>query len=376
MYTEKRFEETKELLKTLIGIPSVSGSEKELAEYIVSTLNQYGVDEVSLQEVKPERYNVRGTFRGGKPGKTTLLTGHIDVVNAGDGWKTDPFKAVEKDGRIYGRGSNDMKAGLAVMMQCIKTACENRENYPGNIEIAFLCDEEAYSIGANYLAKAGVTADFGLSAEPEFNPAIVGAAGKTLIKAYVKGVPSHAAHPQDGVNAVEDAAKFICGYSALDNPAHDKIAAQPYVTLRIDGGIKEYSLIVPDNCEILINKHTVPGETRDVVIERLQNITEEMELKSEFRFSIEEPYYPPYSIDEDNENIKVIKQIFSDVTDCTLSLGYGDGVSDNNIIVPQCGIPVICLGPTGGNMHAANDWVDIEEIKTVLKIYLKYLFEC
>ena len=65
MYTEKRFEETKELLKTLIGIPSVSGSEKELAEYIVSTLNQYGVDEVSLQEVKPERYNVRGTFRGG-----------------------------------------------------------------------------------------------------------------------------------------------------------------------------------------------------------------------------------------------------------------------------------------------------------------------
>ena len=71
----------------------------------------------------------------------------------------------------------------------------NRENYPGNIEIAFLCDEEAYSIGANYLAKAGVTADFGLSAEPEFNPAIVGAAGKTLIKAYVKGVPSYRCPP-------------------------------------------------------------------------------------------------------------------------------------------------------------------------------------
>ena len=79
-----------------------------------------------------------------------------------------------------------------------------------------------------------------------------------------------------------------------------------------------------------------------------------------------------YSIDEDNENIKVIKQIFNDVTDCTLSLGYGDGVSDNNIIVPQCGIPVICLGPTGGNMHAANEWVDIEEIKTVLRICLLY----
>ena len=62
MYTEKRFEETKDLLKTLIEIPSVSGSEEELAKYIASVLDEYGVDEVFLQEVKPARYNVRGTF--------------------------------------------------------------------------------------------------------------------------------------------------------------------------------------------------------------------------------------------------------------------------------------------------------------------------
>lgn len=376
MYRKEMFEETKVLLKNLIEIPSISGNEEEVARFIVKELESYGVDNVYLQEVEKGRYNVRGNFNGGKVGKTTLLTGHIDVVSPGSGWDTNPFKAVEKDGRIYGRGANDMKAGLAVMLTCLKEACCKKEIYPGNIEFAFVCDEEAYSIGANYLVSQGITADFGLSAEPEYDTAIVGAAGKTLIKVTVKGISAHAAHPNEGVNAIEEAGKFIKKYIEIETPTHEKIPAQPYVTLRIDGGIKEYSLIVPDSCEILINKHTVPGESREMVVQKLKDIENDLNLKSIFEFSVEKPYYPSYAIDEDNKHVKKLEELFFEVTGKALVLGYADGVSDNNIIVPQSGIPVICLGPSGGNMHAANEWVDVEKVENVLKIYLRYLFEC
>ena len=145
LYNDFVFEETKYLLKELIKIPSVTGEEKEIAEFIVSKLKMFGIDEAYLQPVRENRYNVIGHFRGGKPGKTILLTGHLDVVSPGEGWTKNPFEAIEEDDRIYGRGANDMKAGIAIIMECIKIAVQQREYFFGDLVVALLCDEEAYS---------------------------------------------------------------------------------------------------------------------------------------------------------------------------------------------------------------------------------------
>ena len=374
LYNDFVFEETKYLLKELIKIPSVTGEEKEIAEFIVSKLKMFGIDEAYLQPVRENRYNVIGHFRGGKPGKTILLTGHLDVVSPGEGWTKNPFEAIEEDDRIYGRGANDMKAGIAIIMECIKIAVQQREYFFGDLVVALLCDEEAYSEGALAFIESGIKADFGLAAEPEYEMIEVGAVGKTLISVTVEGKACHAATPHLGISALDEAAKFIVGLGQVKTANHAKMSGQPFVFLKSKAGSEEYSLVVPDRCELLLNKHTVPGETIESVMETLEQVKRDLGLRADFSFSVQKPFYPPFEISEQNKDVLKLKQIVKEVTGREIPLGYGDGVCDSNYIVPKLNIPTVCYGPSGGNMHAADEWVDVEKLRNVLKVYLAFLF--
>lgn len=375
LYNESVFLETKELLKELIEIPSVTGNEKPISEFILGKLIGFGIDEAYLQPVQKDRCNVIGHFKGGRPGKTLLLTGHMDVVSPGKGWTKEPFKATEDDERIYGRGSNDMKAGIAIILECVKLAVKNREEFCGNLEIALLCDEEAYSEGAIAFVENNIKADFGLAAEPEFEMIEIGAVGKTLISVMVEGKACHAATPHLGLNAMDEAAKFIVGLNQIVTPTHNKMSSQPFVLLKAKCGSDEYSLVVPDKCELLINKHTVPGETIEDVIGMMEQVVKDLDLKAKFTFTLEKPFYPPFEVSENNEHVIRLKKIIKNVTGIDTPVGYGDGVCDSNYIVPKGKIPTVCYGPAGGNMHAADEWVDVENIKSVLKVYLEFLFQ-
>ncbi len=364
----------KEYLKDMIRINSVTGNEAELADYIAEKLKGFGFDSVKKQIVDKDRYNVIAELCGGKPGNTILLTGHMDTVSAGEGWLTDPFEPVEKDGRIYGRGSNDMKAGIAVVLSVVKIAAENRDMLPGKIVVAFVSDEEAYSAGVIALTKEGIKADFGISAEPEYESMIVGAAGKILIRVEVSGLSAHGATPHLGINAVEDAGRFLAGLETIKLKTDSKMGSQPYVALRTEGGFKEYGIVVPDHCSLIINKHTVPGETKESVLEALKALVEDLKLRSGFEFIIERPFYPSYEVDENNIYVNKLRMYYKEVTGKELGIAYGDGVSDNNYLVPEGGIPTVCLGPGGGNIHSCNEWVSIEQMEHIQKIYLMFLF--
>ena len=159
--------ELKEILKKLIAIPSVTGNEHDIAIYIADYLRQCGVDSVELQPVEGNRLNVVAHLKGEKAGPVVLLTGHMDTVAPGEGWRTDPFKATERDGRIYGRGAADMKGGIAAILVAIRNAAAQREQMRGEAIIAFVCDEEAYSKGVDVLIRSGIRAEYGNDAEPE-----------------------------------------------------------------------------------------------------------------------------------------------------------------------------------------------------------------
>lgn len=374
LYNDFVFEETKELLKELIKIPSVTGEEKEIADFIVSKLKMFGIDEAFLQPVQENRCNVIGRFKGGKPGKTILLTGHLDVVSPGDGWTKNPFEAIEEDDRIYGRGANDMKAGIAIIMECIKIAAQKRESFSGDIIVALLCDEEAYSEGALAFIESGIKADFGIAAEPEYEMIEVGAVGKMLISITVEGRACHAATPHLGISALEEAAKFVVALGQVKTMNHAKMSEQPFVFLKSKAGTEEYSLVVPERCELLLNKHTVPGETVESIINTLEQVKRNLGLRANFSFSVQKPFYPPFEISEENEDVLKLKRIVKEVTGREIPLGYGDGVCDSNYIVPKLNIPTVCYGPSGGNMHGADEWVDVEKLRNVLKVYLTFLF--
>lgn len=132
-------------VKELIEIPSVTGEEGALSDYIAQRLRAMGADMVRQQTVAGDRKNVIAEIRGALPGRDILLTGHMDTVEAGDGWSSDPFHAVERDGRIYGRGACDMKAGIAVILDAAEICIQERQFLRGKIMIVLVCDEETYS---------------------------------------------------------------------------------------------------------------------------------------------------------------------------------------------------------------------------------------
>ena len=131
-------EDVKEELKALIRIPSVTGGEEAISQHIFSRLKQIGADYVEKQLVEEGRYNVIARIHGAFPGRRILLTGHMDTVAPGDGWTTEPFEPVERDGKIFGRGANDMKAGIAIIIQVAAAVVAHRQQFSGTLEIVFV----------------------------------------------------------------------------------------------------------------------------------------------------------------------------------------------------------------------------------------------
>ena len=286
--------ELKEILKKLIAIPSVTGNEHDIAIYIADYLRQCGVDSVELQPVEGKRLNVVAHLKGEKVGPVVLLTGHMDTVAPGEGWRTDPFKATERDGRIYGRGAADMKGGIAAILVAIRNAAAQREQMRGEAIIAFVCDEEAYSKGVDALIRSGIRADYGIAAEPE------------------------------------EGAKFLAALDRLPLGQHPKLGCQQYVTLKMEGGFKEYGVVVPEYCEILINKHTVPSETRETVLRDMRELVERLGLRARFEFELQQPYYDAFDLAPDLKPFERVKNIFEEVTGRKMKSAYCSGVSDNN----------------------------------------------
>ncbi len=366
--------ELKEILKKLIAIPSVTGNEHDIAIYIADYLRQCGVDSVELQPVEGKRLNVVAHLKGEKAGPVVLLTGHMDTVAPGEGWRTDPFKATERDGRIYGRGAADMKGGIAAILVAIRNAAAQREQMRGEAIIAFVCDEEAYSKGVDALIRSGIRADYGIAAEPEWD-AVIGAVGKMLIKVRVYGIVAHGSQPEKGINAVEEGAKFLAALDRLPLGQHPKLGCQQYVTLKMEGGFKEYGVVVPEYCEILINKHTVPSETQETVLRDMRELVERLGLRARFEFELQQPYYDAFDLAPDLKPFERVKNIFEEVTGRKMKSAYCSGVSDNNRWVIDAGIPVICLGPHGEGYHQKDEWVELKTVEQMSEIYQRLLME-
>lgn len=359
-------------LKEMIKIPSTSNEEKDLARYVGGKLEQLGI-KVTWQKLQENSENVFAIIKGINHGPKIMLTGHLDTIAPLDGWSTDPFEPVEKGDRVHGLGAADMKAGIATILSIAEIIIKNKLNLKGDLILAFIADEEGHSKGIKELLNMGIKTDVAFMVEPHFDKAVIGAAGKMLIKGKVNGKACHAANPEEGINAIEETAKFIGNLENIKTPHHDKIKAQPYVTLNIDGGYKSYSITVPDFCSFTLNKHTVPGETKEVVLRQLTNLKNNLNLKADFSFEIGEPFYPSYIIDENLEYLKTLRKIYENVTGNELGIDYSNGVSDSNCLVGIGKIPTINFGPAGGPIHAPNEWVSKKQFFTSIEIYLRLI---
>ncbi len=365
-----------DLLKRMVGVDSRLPAEERLAHLVADEIRGLGLDPV-WQVVAPGRPNVWVVAKlGPRPGLVTL-TGHLDTVHAAEGWATDPFGATERGGRLYGLGALDMKSGLACAFAAFKRLLEERVHHDelGSVGFAATVDEEAFGTGARAVLGTEIgRSELILLTEPFHgsgpdDPVPFVMPGKILYRVVVTGRTSHAlCHPERGINAVDDAARIVSALDRLPLGSHPVLGRMNYSTLKIDGGYREYSVVVPEHCEIIITRLLAPGETRSGAVAELESLVASLNLASAVMVEAAPPSYEPFAIDPDHRGMSAFEAAYRVRMGRDPSVGGMLGITDANIYQGEGGIPTIIFGPRGRGLHEKDEYVELDTLGPVVDV--------
>ncbi|MFQ6050894.1 MAG: M20 family metallopeptidase [Candidatus Hydrothermarchaeota archaeon] len=359
-------EKTIDYMKKLIEIPTENPpgeNYREIIQEIQSFLEPY---EIKSEIVEVNRkQNLIAKIEGIKEKPTLLLNGHVDVVPPGNGWETDPFQAVIKNKRVYGRGSSDMKGGLAAMISAMESIADSDIEIKGNLIFIASVDEEIGGMdGLGYLMKRNmVNADLCLVGEPTKLDIVTAEKGVLWIRIGVKGKSAHASLPEKGINAIERASSIIKALSEIEYKKSHPLLGKPTINVgKIRGGTKVN--VVPDYCEIEIDRRIIPGEDiEEVKKEIIENLKGE-ECSIEYFL-----HAKPFEIEKDSEPVLRLKKIIKDITNKEPRIKGIFGFTDARFAYEK-GITPIVFGPGSANQaHTANEYVEIEQVINAAKIY-------
>ncbi len=365
------------LLDSMIQIDSVLPHEEDLASFIAEEIRKFGL-EPDWHEIAPGRPNVGAIAQLGPSDQFLVFSGHSDTVPAAEGWETDPFKPVERDGRLYGLGAINMKSGLACMLAAFKAVIESSEHHGrlGRLGVAVTVDQEGLSTGAHALLNTEYAmCDAMLHAEHFFGDSEtaylpIGATGKILYRLTIKGRAAHAFRPHlGGINAVDDAARIIAALDRLKLREHEQFGRGTVCTLKIDGGYKEYAIVVPERCEVIITRLTVPGESVDSALVDMNELVASLELDSEVIVESVPPCYDPYFLDESSLLVPVFRNVYRYVVGVEPVFKPHKGIVDANVFTADGGIPTVVFGPKGGLHHCPGEFVELASLEPVARVY-------
>ncbi len=380
-----------ELAQALIEIPSVnpfspskpgdttapaSGmGESKVADRYGQMLADAGC-QVRLDEVSPGRPNVVGSLRGNRPGPTLLLAGHLDTVGVND--YTDPFDARIEHGRLYGRGSCDMKAALASFVEVARILHASGSDFGGELLVAGIADEEDRMAGSQHWKQhwneRGPAPDFAIVGEPTsltVCPAHKGQLGM-FIRTFGKAV--HSSLRAEGVNAIEKMADVIGAFADYN----DELIARPHHGLAghgtfsvgvISGG--EIMSTVPDFCEVEVDRRLIPGESPEQVeAEYRRRLDSLAAADPDFRYEIEGPTMYAAVLDTplDHPVVTAAAEAVEQVTGESAVVEAFTGSTD----APNFGCPAVILGPGSlAQAHSLDEYVAIDEVVAATHVYLR-----
>jgi acetylornithine deacetylase/succinyl-diaminopimelate desuccinylase-like protein len=364
------------LTERMVRTRSVLPAEEAMGRLVEEEIRRLGL-EPEWQDVAPGRPNVCcWAPLGPKPGLVTF-TGHLDTVDVAAGWTTDPFEPVERGGRLYGLGAVDMKSGLATAFAAFARLLAARELHPrlGAIGFAATSDEEGLGTGARALLGTRYgRSDLMLLTEPFHgtgadDPVPLALPGKVLYRIVVEGRTSHAlCNPERGINAVDAAARIVLGLRDLPLGTHPVLGQATCVTLKIDGGYREYAVVVPERCEIIVTRLLVPGETRALAVRQLEELIAGLELEARVTVDTPDPFYQPYEMDPGSRGFREFRAAYEARLGRAPVLGGLLGITDANIYVAEGGIPTITFGPRGAGLHECQEYVELDSIEPVVDI--------
>jgi acetylornithine deacetylase/succinyl-diaminopimelate desuccinylase family protein len=355
------------LLADLIAIDSVNPSlvpgaagETQIAEAIARHMRGLGL-EVHVQEVAPGRPNVIGVLEGAEPGRSLMLCGHTDTV--GVAGMRAPFDPVLRDGRVYGRGSQDMKGGLAAMIDAARLA-RDRGFRKGRLIIAAIVDEEYASIGADALVAAW-TADAAIVTEPTDLQIGIGHKGFAWAEIETRGRAAHGSRPRDGRDAILRMGRVLQRLEQLDRelqarPPHPVVATASLHASIIDGGHELSSY--PDRCRLQLERRTVIGESAATFAGELEGILASLrETDSEFEAAAQLTFSrPSYQLPDGHPLPAALGRAAAGVGGAPATVGMSFWT--DAAVLGEAGIPSVLYGPGGAGLHSVEEYVNAAEV--------------
>ena len=268
-------ERTLQLCRVLIGAESLSGAEETAVARIQEAFMQLGYDRVQI-----DRYgSIIGTIEGKHPGPSILLDAHIDTVpvDATPAWQHPPFAGEIAEGKLYGRGTSDMKGALAAMsVACSAFAQRTMRDFAGSISVAaVVCEELFEGLGARSVCEL-VKPDYVVIGEASEMNLKIGQRGRAEGVVETAGVPAHSANPQKGVNAVTSMRKLLDAMDAIEPPHNEKLGDGILVLTDLISSPYPGSSVLPKGCIATFDRRTLTGETEESVLAPVRACIEQL----------------------------------------------------------------------------------------------------
>ena len=373
-----------ELLIRMVRAPSHPGiprQEEAVVRELDAFLKTYDIETV-ITEVQEGRPNLIATLAGSQPGPHLLFCGHTDTVPPNVEGTTDPFAATIKEGRLYGRGTADMKGAVAAMAGALAGLKASGELKAGKITLAAVADEEMESLGAESLILSGFKADASIVGEPTSNKIAVGHKGLEWLQVDFEGRAAHGGTPEAGINAISAAAHFI---QLVENELVpklkkrlDPVLGSPAINMgTISGG--DQPSTVAAHCQIKLDRRWVTTETIEQVFEDLENLLQRVReerpgLKtkvSRVPAGMATMIHGPITIESNHPLVQAAQKALEDFEQPTEPLTVFPAWTDGSLLSREAKIPTIIWGP--GELdyaHSPEESIRLKDVILAAELYV------
>ena len=367
------------LLHDLVAIPSVNrrlapdgSGETAIAEFCRRWLEQRGFV-VEWLEDTPGSPTLVAVVTGTGGGKTLLLNGHLDTVGV-ESYIGDPFSAVVEDGKIYGRGTFDMKGSLAAML--ISAARAARDPVAGTVVVTLVSDEEFGSIGTEealrWIVTSGLHVDGAVVAEPSELELTIAHRGFAWFELELTGRAAHGSQPERGIDAIAGATALLpaldaWGRTLASGDGHELVGTGTVRVAMISGGVN--AATVAPTCRITIERRFLPGEHVDAVEdELLAVIREALKNAPELTFALTRLVARAAFEGDPQSDIVQSLRAATKVIRGTPAVMRGEPFWTDAALIADSGVPCVVFGVDGGGAHSDREWVTADSLEALTSI--------
>jgi succinyl-diaminopimelate desuccinylase len=366
------------LLAALVGIPTENppGEERAYAEFVVEWFEQRDIDAELVGDPFEDRPQAVARVGDGEP--TLVLNGHLDVVPAGDAWTYDPYGGDIEDGRLYGRGSADMKAGIAVAMLAAADLQAEIESgtLDGSLVVHGAIGEETGDPGTKRLLERGWDGDYGIVLEPTDFHVATSAKGLAWYDLRATGESAHASQPDRATNAIDIArhlADAVDEYDADLRTHEDDLVGPAYATVtQFVAGAGTNRAVIPDEARVTVDRRILPNESVDDVDREIAALVEEVAAEYGVRVDWERDEMGTYeaaSIPVDSPLAETVREHAAAVADAPTDPWGIRASTDVRNFVNDADIDAVTWGP--GKLeqaHTVDEYIELADAEKGLEV--------